>query len=101
MATATRASKSLLLHETTTVRKNNRRGNSNQYFNRRVQSTQLGTMATGEPLGVDEKVNEDYLFFLEYFKESFDGLKSEAEKEICNVKSTPPPTPPPPRNRYN
>jgi hypothetical protein len=88
MATAKRARTSLLPHETTTVRENNRRRNSNQYFNRRVQSTQSGTMATGEPLGVDVKVDEDYLFFLEYFKESFDGLKSEADKEICNVKPT-------------
>ncbi|XP_022173257.1 uncharacterized protein LOC111035790 [Myzus persicae] len=32
---------------------------------------------------IEEKINEDFLFFLEHFKAAFDSLKSESEKEIC------------------
>jgi len=34
---------------------------------------------------IEEKVEEDFLFFLEHFKEAFDTLKSESDKEICKV----------------
>jgi len=33
----------------------------------------------------DEKVAEDFMFFLASFKENFDALKSDREKEICQV----------------
>ncbi|VVC37441.1 Hypothetical protein CINCED_3A006598 [Cinara cedri] len=33
--------------------------------------------------GLDEKVEEDFVFFLDHFQESFDSLKSERDKEIC------------------
>lgn len=43
------------------------------------------TMAPGVKQNFDEKVQEDFLFYLEYFKEAFDGLKSDCDKEICKV----------------
>lgn len=36
-------------------------------------------------LTFQEKIDEDFLFFLEHFKESYDALKSDCEKEICQV----------------
>jgi len=38
-----------------------------------------------QQLSIEEKINEDFLFFLEHFKAAFDSLKSESEKEICKV----------------
>ncbi|VVC42953.1 Domain of unknown function DUF4485, partial [Cinara cedri] len=32
---------------------------------------------------LDEKVEVDFVFFLEHFQESFDSLKSKSDKEIC------------------
>lgn len=43
------------------------------------------TMAPGVKQNFDEKVQEDFLFYLEHFKEAFDGLKSDCDKEICKV----------------
>lgn len=34
---------------------------------------------------IEEKTIEDFLFFLVHFKEAFDSLKSESDKEICKV----------------
>lgn len=42
-------------------------------------------MSAGTTQNFDEKVQEDFLFYLEHFKEAFDGLKSEIDKEICKV----------------
>lgn len=42
-------------------------------------------MPIAETQDFNEKVEEDFLFFLEHYKEAFDGLKSESDKEICKV----------------
>jgi len=42
-------------------------------------------MAAGMMQNFDEKIQEDFLFYLEHFKDAFDGLKSESDKEICRV----------------
>lgn len=42
-------------------------------------------MNTGIVQNIDDKIEEDFLFFLEHFKGAFDGLKSNCEKEICEV----------------
>jgi len=31
------------------------------------------------------KVEEDFMYFLEHYKESFDTLRSDHEREICEV----------------
>jgi len=33
----------------------------------------------------ENKLQEDFLFFLEHFKEPFDALPSDSEKEMCKV----------------
>lgn len=42
-------------------------------------------MSTGIVSESDQKLEEDFLFYIEHFKSAFDGLKSDCEKEICEV----------------
>ncbi|XP_060836391.1 uncharacterized protein LOC132919056 [Rhopalosiphum padi] len=41
-------------------------------------------MAAGMVKSIDEKVDEDFLFFLDHFNEPFNKLKSLSDKEICS-----------------
>lgn len=45
-------------------------------------------MVSGTGQTFEEKVEEDFLFFLEHYREAFETLKSEGEKEICKVSET-------------
>lgn len=42
-------------------------------------------MPETKPPTIDEKISEDFLYFLSFFKESFDTLKRDSQKEICKV----------------
>lgn len=42
-------------------------------------------MTTPVKQPMEEKIEEDFLFFLEHFKESFDAMQSECDKELCKV----------------
>ncbi|CAI6351004.1 unnamed protein product [Macrosiphum euphorbiae] len=41
-------------------------------------------MAAGIMQSIDDKVDEDFLFFLEHYNEAFISLRSQSDKEICN-----------------
>lgn len=43
-------------------------------------------MAAGIMQSIDDKVDEDFLFFLEHYNEAFISLRSQSDKEICNVR---------------
>jgi hypothetical protein len=43
-------------------------------------------MAAGMVKSIDEKVDEDFLFFLDHFNGPFNKLKSLSDKEICSVR---------------
>jgi len=36
-------------------------------------------------LTFEEKVNQDFMYFLEHYQESFDTLKTDHERDICQV----------------
>jgi len=38
-----------------------------------------------ESLTFEEKVEEDFMYFLEFYKEAFDTLKTDRERDICQV----------------
>jgi len=42
-------------------------------------------MVAGIIQNIDEKVDEDFIFFLEHYNGAFNTLKSQRDKEICNV----------------
>jgi len=44
-------------------------------------------MAAGIMQSIDDKVDEDFLFFLEHYNEAFNSLRSQSDKEICNVRT--------------
>jgi len=36
-------------------------------------------------LTFEEKVDQDFMYFLEFYKEAFDTLKTDHERDICQV----------------
>lgn len=44
-------------------------------------------MAAGIMQSIDEKVDEDFVFFLEHYNEAFNSLRSQSDKEICSVRT--------------
>jgi len=44
-------------------------------------------MAAGIMQSIDEKVDEDFLFFLEHYNGAFNSLKSHSDKKICSVRT--------------
>jgi len=44
-------------------------------------------MVAGIMQTIEEKVDEDFLFFLEHYNEAFNTLKSLSDKEICSVRT--------------
>lgn len=44
-------------------------------------------MVAGIMQTIDEKVDEDFLFFLEHYNGAFNTLKSQSDKEICSVRT--------------
>jgi len=44
-------------------------------------------MTVGIMQSIDEKVDEDFLFFLEHYKLAFNTLRALSDKEICSVRT--------------
>jgi len=44
-------------------------------------------MAAGIIQSIDEKVDEDFLFFLEHYNGAFNSLRAQSDKEICSVRT--------------
>lgn len=44
-------------------------------------------MATEMKISIDEKVDEDFLFFLDHYNGAFNMLRSLSDKEICGVRT--------------